>query len=140
MYSSKFSISRRFSISVTWNILCILSCSINLIFTTLFKNQVECIFLALLSCWHLWASCWFLCDILSLTKSLPENFKFVSSWDLLPRFLRFYINDCFCLRHLNFTMILSDLFMRWQACKSSGTTLTLVSDSALRILSSKTSS
>ena len=52
----------------------------------------------------------FLCDILSLTKSLPENFKLVSSWDSVPRFLRFYINDCFCLQHLNFTITLSDLF------------------------------
>ena len=28
----------------------------------------------------------FIWDILSLTKSLPENFEFVSSWDLVPRF------------------------------------------------------
>ena len=32
--------------SVTWNILCILPCSVNLMFITLLKNQVECIFLA----------------------------------------------------------------------------------------------
>ena len=55
--------------SVTWNILCILSCSVSLTFTTLLKNQVECIFLALLSCQHLYASRWFSRDILSLTKS-----------------------------------------------------------------------
>ena len=140
MYSSKLSISRRFSMSVTWNILCILPCSFNLMFTTLLKNQVECIFMALLSCRHLQASCWFSCDIISLTKGLPESFKFVSSWDLVPGFLRLHINDCFCLRGLNCTMTLSDLFMRWQACKSSGTTLTRVSDSALQILSSKRSS
>ena len=65
-------------------------------------------------------------DILLLTKSLPENFKLVSSWDLVPRFLRLYINDCFCLRHLNFAITLSDLFIRLQAYKSSGTTLTLL--------------
>ena len=33
MYSSKFSISNRFSMSVTWNLLCILPCSVNLMFT-----------------------------------------------------------------------------------------------------------
>ena len=126
--------------SVTWNILYILPCSVNLMFTTFLKNQVECIFLELLSCQHLYASCWFSCDILLLTKSLPENLKLKSSWDLVPRFLCLYINDCFCLQHLNFTITLSDLFIRWQACKSSGTTLTPVSDSALQILSSKTSS
>ena len=43
------------------------------------------------------ASCWFSLDILLHTKSLPENFRFVSSWDLVPRFLCLYINDCFCL-------------------------------------------
>ena len=82
-------------------------------------------------------------DILLLTKSLPENFKLVSSWDLVPRFLRLYIsyNDCFCLRHLNSTIItLSDLFILWQACKSSGTTLTTVSDSAYKYYPLKTSS
>ena len=28
----------------------------------------------------------FIWDILSLTKTLPDNFKFISSWDLVPRF------------------------------------------------------
>ena len=51
------SLKRRFSMSVTWNILCIRPCSVNLMFITLLKNQVECIFLALLSCRHLYASC-----------------------------------------------------------------------------------
>ena len=46
-------------------------------------------------------------------KFFPENFKFVSSWDLVSRCLRLYINDCFCLQHLNFTFTLYDLFMRW---------------------------
>ena len=78
--------------------------------------------------------------MLSLTKSLPKNFKLVSYWDLVPILLRLYINDCFWLQHLNFTITLSDLFIWWQACKSSGTTLTPVSDSALQILSSKTAS
>ena len=91
MYSSKLCVSKRFSMSVTWNILYILPCSVNLRFTTLLKNQVEWIFRALLSCRHLYASCWFSWDILSLTKSLPENFRLLSSWDLLPRFLCLYI-------------------------------------------------
>ena len=81
-----------------------------------------------------------LSTFISKLPSLPKNFKLVSSWDLVPRSLRLYINDCFCLPHLNFTITLFDLFIRWQACKFSGTTLTPVSDSALQILSSKTSS
>ena len=132
MYSSKLSISKRFSMSVTWNILCILPCSVNLRFTTLLKNQVEWIFRALLSCRHLYTSCWFSWDILSLTKSLPENFRLLSSWDLLSKFLCLYIPELFCLRHLNLTITLSDLFVRWQACKSFGTTFTPVNDKALQ--------
>ena len=127
MHSSKFSISKWFSMSFAWNILHILPCSLNLSFTTLLKkNQVEWIFRALLSCRHLYASCWFSWDILSLTKSLPENFRLLSSWDLLPRFLRLYITEFFCLRHLNLNITLSVLFTRWQACKSFGTTFTNV--------------
>ena len=126
--------------SVTWNILCILPCPISLSFAALLKNQVECIFLALLSCWHLYASRWFLWDILSLRKSLPENFKFKSSLGLVPRFLRFYMTDCFFLRQLNFIITPSDLFVLWQTCRYSGVTLTLVSDNALQTLGSKTSS
>ena len=123
MYSSKLSISKRFSMSVTWNILYILPCSVNLRFTTLLKNQVEWIFRALLSCRHLYASCWFSWDILSLTKSLPENFRLLSSWDLLPRFLRLYITEFFCLQHLNLTITLSVFFIQLQACKWFGTIL-----------------
>ena len=84
------------------------------------------IFLAPLSCRHLYASCWFPWGIISLTKSLPENLNFESSWDLMPRFLRLRISDCFGSRHLNFIITLSDLFIRWQACGSSGKTLTLL--------------
>ena len=62
-------------------------------FTTLLKNQVECFSLALLSCQYLWASCWFPCDIHSLIIGLPGNFKSISFWDLVPRFLRLYIYD-----------------------------------------------
>ena len=119
--------------SFTWNILYILPCYVNLRFTTLLKNQVEWIFWALLSCRHLYASCWFSWDILSLTKSLPENFRLLSSWDLLPRFLRLYITEFFCLRHLNLTITLSVLFIQWQACKSFGTTFTPVNDNALQM-------
>ena len=76
-------------------------CSVSLMFTTLLRNQVECLFLALLCCLHLHASCWFSRDMLSITKSLPKNFKFESSWDLLPRFFCLYMTDCFGLQHLN---------------------------------------
>ena len=48
------------------------------------------------------------------------------------RFLRLYMTDCFCFWHFNFIITLSDLFILWQACKSSGTTLTPVSDKALQ--------
>ena len=70
-----------------WDFLCllhkiyilhILLCFVNIRFTTLLKNQVEGIFRALLSCLHLYANCWFSWDILSLTKSLPENFRLLS--------------------------------------------------------------
>ena len=47
------------------------------------------------------------------TLTYEKSSKFVSSWDLVPRFLRFiYTNGCFCLRHLNFTITLPDLFMQ----------------------------
>ena len=140
MYSSKLSISKRFSMSVTWNILCILPCSVKLRFTSLLKNQVEWIFRALLSYRYLYVSCWFSWDILSLTKSPPKTFRLPSSWDLLPRVLRLYIIEFFCLRHLNFTMTLSRLFIRWQAYQAFGTTFTSVYDKALQTFSSKTSS
>ena len=127
--------------SVTWYILYIHLCSVNLRFTMLLKNQVEWIFRELLSCRHLYASCWwFSWDILSLAKRLTENFRLLSSWDLLLRFLRLYITEFFCLQHLNLTITLSHLFIRWQACKSFGTTFTSVNDKALQMFSSKTSS
>ena len=140
MYSSKLPISERFSMSVTWNISCILPCSVNLRFTTLLKDQIEWIFRAILSCRHLFASCWFSWDILSLTKSLLENFRLLSFRDLLARFLRLYITEFFCLRHLNLTITLSDLFIQWQACKSFGTTFAPVNDKIFQTFSSKTSS
>ena len=140
MYSSKLSISKRFSMSFTWNILYILPCSVNLRFTTLLKNQAEWIFRALMSCRHLYTSCWFSWDILSLTKSLPENLTFLSSWDWLPRFLNLYIAEIFYLRLLNLTITFSDLFIRWEACNSFGTTFTAVNDKSLKMFSSKTSS
>ena len=140
MYSSKLSVSKKFSMSVVWNILYILPCSVNLVFTTLLKNQVEWILRALLSCRHLYASCWFSWDILSLTKSLPENFRLLSSWDLLSTFFHLYITEFFCLQHLNLTITLSVLFFRCQACKSFGTTFTPVNDKAWQMFSSKTSS
>ena len=100
---------------------------VNLRFRTLLKNQVEWIFLALLSCWFLYASCWFSWDILSLTKILLKN---VSSWDLLPRFLDLWIAEFFCSRYLNVTTLMSKVqktrllqhrsTLIWnQSCKSS---------------------
>ena len=136
MYSSKLSISKRFSMPVTWNILYILPCSVNVRFTTLLKNQVEWIFQALLSCQHLYESCWFSWDILSLTKSFPENFKLLSSWDLLSRFLRLYITEFFCLQHLNLTITLHFRFIQWQVCKSFGRTYTSVNYKVLQMFSS----
>ena len=140
MYSSKLSISKRFSMPVTWNILYILPSSVNLRFTTLLKNQVEWIFRALLSCGHLYASCWFSWDILLLTKLFPENFRLLSSWDLLPRVLLLYITDFCCVRHLNLTITLSVLSIRWQTYKSFGTMFTPVNDKVLQMFSPKTSS
>ena len=49
MYSFKLSVPKSFSMSVAWNILCILAWSVSLTFRALLRNQ-ECIFLALLSC------------------------------------------------------------------------------------------
>ena len=48
--------------------------------------------------------------------------------------------EFFCLRHLNLTMTLSNLFIRWQVWKSFGTTFTPVNDKALQTFCSKTSS
>ena len=93
-----------------------------------------------LSCQHLYVSYRLSRDILSLRKSLPENFRLESFWDLLPGFLRLYITEFFCLRHLNLTMTLPNLFIRWQVCKSLQTTFTLVSDNAWKMFSSRTSS
>ena len=133
-YSSKLSFSKRFSVSLTWHILYILPCSVNLTLTTLLKNQVECTF-KLSAFVH---SYWFSWDILSLTKSLPENFRLLSFWDLLPRFLLLHITEFFCLQHLNLTITLSDLLIQWQVCTSFGTTFTLVNGKALQMFSSKT--
>ena len=43
--------------------------------------------------------------MLSLTKSLPENIRLLSSWDLLPRFLNLLITEVLCLWHLNLTSL-----------------------------------
>ena len=40
------------------------------------------------------------------------NKKSSQKWNLVPRFLFLCINDCFCLEHLNFTINLSDFFIR----------------------------
>ena len=132
MYFSKQ--TKKFSIPVTWNIFCILPCSVNLVFTTLLKKRDECIFLTFLCCQYLYESCWFSWDILSLTKSVPESFKFVGSSDLLSRLLRLYISNCFCFNHVHFTITLANFFVRWQAYKISGTTLNPVSKRVLQTL------
>ena len=72
------------------NFLCILPCSVSLTFAILSKNQLECTFLGLFYCRKIYANRWFSWDILSLSKSLPKNFKFKSSYDLVPRFLCLY--------------------------------------------------
>ena len=51
--SSKFSISKTFSISVVWNIWWILPLGVNLMFTALFQNHVKWIFLEFFSWRHL---------------------------------------------------------------------------------------
>ena len=124
--------------SVTWNILWNLPWSVSLTFTTLLKNQVEYIFLAPLSCRHLYASYWFSRDIFSLTKSLPGNFEIESSWDLVLRFLCLYMTNCFCLQYLNFIITLPNLFILWQAYRPSGVMSTPVKDNAWKALASKT--
>ena len=117
MYSSKLSITKRFSVFyMKYFVYSSMLCRLNTTFT--------------ICSW----------DILSLTKSLPENFRLLSSRDLWSRFLRLYITEFLCLRHLNLTITLSALFIRWQACKSFGTTFTPVNDKALQMFSPKTSS
>ena len=115
MHFSKFPVSKSFLMWVTWEILWILPCSVSLTFTTLLKDQVECMFVALMSFQHLYSSYWFSRDILSLTKSLPKNFKIESSWDLMPIFLHLCMADCFCLCHWNFIITMSDLFILWHS-------------------------
>ena len=67
-----------------------------------FYNIVEVpgrFILALSNRWCLYAACWLSWDILTLRKSLPENFRFISYWDLVPRLLGLCISYCFCLQH-----------------------------------------
>ena len=78
--------------------------------------------------------------ILSLTKSIFENFECESYWNLVTRFLRLYMTECFRLQHLNFIIAMPQLFILWQTFRSSGGTLTRVSHNALQTLASKTSS
>ena len=138
MYSSKLSISKRFSMSVTWYILYILPRSVN--FHNIVKEPGRASFPGT---FELSA---FICELLifmrhTLTnKTSSRKFRLLRSWNLLPRFLRLYITEFFCLQHLNLTITLSVLFSRWQACKSFGTTFTPVNDKALQMFSSKTSS
>lgn len=114
MYSYKFSVSKRFSMPVRQNILYILPCSFSLTFTILLKNHVECNLLVLLSCRHLYASCWLSWDMFSVTKTFSENFKVKRFWNLVPRFLYLYVIDCFSLRHLTFFITLSERVLNYK--------------------------
>ena len=67
-----------------------------------------------------------------------EYFMYSSMFCQLNRI--FYIIEFFCLQYLNLTVMLSNLFVQWQACKSLGITFNAVSDNALQMFSSKTSS
>ena len=54
-----FSIPKSLSMSVVWNIWWISPLGVTLMFTSLFQNEVEWIFLEFFSWWHLQASHWF---------------------------------------------------------------------------------
>ena len=137
MYSSKLSISKRFSMSVTWYILYILPCSVN--FHNIVKEPGRVSFPGTFELSAFIWSCWFSWDILWLTKSPPEN-------------LDYYVPEIYCLDIYVYTkqnffacniwiwLSLSVLFIQWQVCKSFGTTFTPVNDKALQMFSSKTSS
>ena len=126
---------KSFSMSIIWEILTGLLLSLSLTFTALFQNQVEWIFLAFFSWWHLYASWCFSWHILSDMKSLPENFSWCRSSDLFQRF--FLLTRTL---HLNFTVTDSFFLRQWQVCKLSGLTSCLVRESGLQMFSLSSSS
>ena len=78
-------------------------------------------------------------DIPLVIKSLPENFKFKTFWDLVPRFLRLWFSDCLFLLYLHFTITRYHFFIPWQVCKPQEIPFTLVNSKALHSFSFKTS-
>ena len=131
---------KSFSRSIIWKFLTGLLLSVSLTFAALFQNQVEWIFPAFFSWWHLYASWWFSWHMLSNMNSLLENFSWHRSSDLFQRFFLLTRTLCLSLLHLNFTIIDSFFLRRWQGCKSSDLTSCLVRESALQMFSLSSSS
>ena len=78
--------------------------------------------------------------MLSDMKSWSENFSWRRSSDLFRRFFLLTSTLRLSFLHLNFTIIDSFFFRRWQACKLSGLTSCPVRESALQMFSSSSSS
>ena len=136
--SSKYLISKSFSLSVVWNIWWISPLRVTLMLTVLFQNQIEWIISEFFSWRHLKASCWFFIAHTFAHKRLTENFNWESSNDVCWRNLLFiWIERCNFLS-LNFKIILFLYFSRWHACKSSEVTSCTVREIALQAVSSKT--
>ena len=114
--------------------------TINVKFTELLKNQVDWILPVVFNWQHLYANWWFLWDIFSLTKSLPENHNSDRSKDLSFKFFQLKRTFCLCFRHLNLTMTRFRFFKWWHESSCSGVTLAPVRDKALKSFSSKISS
>ena len=68
--------------------------------------------------------------MVSFTNNFPKNFNWVSSRLLFCNVLRFERTRCFSFLHLNFMITRFFFPMRWQACRSSNSTVITVSDSA----------
>ena len=78
--------------------------------------------------------------MLSFTINFPENVNSVRSRLLFCKVLRFERTRCFFFLQLNFMITRSFFLMRWQDCRSSGSTDIPVSDSAWHTDCSRTSS
>ena len=78
--------------------------------------------------------------MLSFTNDFPENFNWVRPSLLFCKVVRFERTRYFCFLHLNFMITRSFFLMRWQACRSSGSTAIPVSESAWHTYCSRTSS
>lgn len=142
MYSSKVSVSKRFSVSVRWDFLCIFSFFLN-------NNIVEepgrmylPVTLAFLA---------FICKLLIfmgdtlVNKESPRKFlfcKFLGFSTQILTFVQYYIYIYFFFATFKFYYHSekSELFMRLEACKFSGKRLTPISHKASQRLAFKTSS